>query len=62
MKRKISFLGILSWKSGKNSLNDTLDMSSSLGIFRFGIFDANDKRMQEMYRVVEDKFYVKNNI
>jgi oligosaccharide amylase len=61
-EKKNFFFRNIELEGGKNSLNDTLDMSSFLGVFRFGIFDADDKRLREMYRMVEDKFYVKNNI
>jgi len=49
-------------EQGKITFDDVLDMSSFIGVFRFGILDTADVRLVKMFKVVEEKLSLKNEI
>ncbi len=46
----------------KEELIDTLDVSSFLGVFRFGVLKSSDSKLKKIVDVIEDQLYVKNGI
>lgn len=56
------FLNMITIKDGSIIKDKTIDISSVYGIFNFGVFDANDERVVNSIKVVEDKLTCKTRV
>lgn len=56
------FYRMLSFSEGKMHVNNTVDMSSVYGIYKFGVLDKNDPKLNKAMKLTVDRLSVKTPI